>query len=382
MRFVSALVLSLLACPSGADDAKSRAPAPSARRPINRAFRGRVVELKKRTLTLFYDFEDARQLEDFEEARPPRLLDASRNVARVEGGRLVLEGSTSIRHRIESAGKVRARFTLNFRERNSVGAVVTEPTLGDFYLVYNLFDRLFNRNGAMHIGACGLREDEGAEDHSSGLVNFRDVFGRDLKETVAAGRDTPVEVSKEGWDEFFRVGEVKGRGSSRGKTREMKTLLFGLFVHRCSATFDDLTITFELSDAYLEYENLEARVVADPLEGVADAPAAERKAIEDYVDGRCGACDLIALLGKSDLPHPVRCAAAKALAARKDPKAAPPLLDALAADDLETRRLSAEALAAILGRTLEYAADAPPEKRAASVEKIRALLERERARYY
>lgn len=227
---------------------------------LDKAFRGRIVSIKKRRVTIAYDFEDAEQLKDFEEARPPRLLAAAGKPARIEDGRLVLEGSASIRHRMESAGGIAATFKARVGEMRNVGAVVTEPVLSDFYVVYNLFDFRFNMRGAMHIAAVGLREDEGAEDASSGLVNFRDIFSGDLRRKVQVGRDVEVEVRKEGWKEFFRAGDVKGKGSSKGKTKEIKACKFGLFVHESSASFDDLVLTCDLSDEYLDLEGLRAEV--------------------------------------------------------------------------------------------------------------------------
>ena len=84
---------------------------PKVKRALNKAFHGRVVKIKKKRVTLYYDFEDREQLRDFEEARPPRLLDASQNRVRIQGGRLVLEGSTSIRHRMEGSGEIPASGT-------------------------------------------------------------------------------------------------------------------------------------------------------------------------------------------------------------------------------------------------------------------------------
>lgn len=259
-------VLAIALLPVAADE-ETGAPTPKdpkAKAALNKAFRGRIVHIKKHRVTICYDFEDPAQLEDFEEARPPRLLDASRNQARIEGGRLILEGSTSIRHRMESAGRIEAKFTVRVSEKRNVGAVITEPVLSDFYVVYNLFDYRFNMSGNMHIGACGLHEDEGAEDPSSGLVNFRDIFSGSLRK-AEADRDIRVEVCKDGWTEFFRADDVKGKGSSKGKTKEMRSLKLGLFVHGSRATFDDLTLTCELSDEYLEIENLRAEIDDAPV---------------------------------------------------------------------------------------------------------------------
>jgi hypothetical protein len=252
-------LLLAIALPLAAGETAPAKP-PKARIALDQAFHGRIVSLRKRHVTIAYDFEDPDQLKDFEEARPPRLLAAAGKPARIEKGRLVLEGSASIRHKMESKGGVAATFKVRVGEMKNVGAVVTEPVLSDFYVVYNLFDYRFNMRGAMHIAAVGLREDEGAEDASSGLVNFRDIFSGDLRKMAMVGRDLGVEVRKEGWKEFFRAGDVKGKGSSKGKTREMAACKFGLFVHESSASFDDLVLTCDLPDEYLDLEGLRAEI--------------------------------------------------------------------------------------------------------------------------
>ena len=77
-------------------------------------------------------------------------------------------------------------------------------------------------------------------------------------------QDVEVEVWKERWTEFFRVNDVKGKGSSKGKTKDMRSYKFGLFVHESRASFDNLTLTCELSDEYLDFENLRAEIDATP----------------------------------------------------------------------------------------------------------------------
>lgn len=262
------IAICVLPVAAGDEKGKTRAPPvaepPKARTALNSAFRGRILGIKKRRVTIFYDFEDPAQLQDFEEARPPRLLDTKGSPARIEGGRLVLEGSTSIRNKMESTGRIEAKFTVRVGEKKNVGAVITEPVLSDFYVVYNLFDYRFGTSGNMHIAACGLHEDGGAQDASSGLVNFRDIFSGNLREKVEAGKDVEVQVCKDHWDEFFRAGDTKGRGSSRGKTKDMQSLRFGLFVHGSRATFDHLTLTCDLSDEYLDLENLRAEIDEAP----------------------------------------------------------------------------------------------------------------------
>ena len=90
-----AVLLVLIALVRAEDESKSKAgpsTKPTAPKALNKVFKGRVLKVKKKRVTIYYDFEDQDQLQDFEEARPPRLLDASENRVSIRGGRLVLEG--------------------------------------------------------------------------------------------------------------------------------------------------------------------------------------------------------------------------------------------------------------------------------------------------
>ena len=70
---------------------------PRAKQALNKVFRGRILKIKRNQVTIYYDFEDVDQLKDFEDARPPRLLDASQNKVSIEGGRLVLRDLDTLR---------------------------------------------------------------------------------------------------------------------------------------------------------------------------------------------------------------------------------------------------------------------------------------------
>ena len=99
---------------------------------------------------------DPAQLEDFEDARPPRLLDASQNLYRIQGGRLVLEGSTGIRHKIEGTGEFRAKFYVRLGAKTNVGTVFTEPILSEHYILLNLFDDRMYKSGSMFLCGVGM----------------------------------------------------------------------------------------------------------------------------------------------------------------------------------------------------------------------------------
>ncbi len=391
IRFLAALLL------AGtfvfADDRKTEEAVPSGPTPpkaLNKVFRGRVLKIKKKRVTIYYDFEDPKQLEDFEDARPPRLLDASQNRVRIRGGRLVLEGSSAIRHKMEGVGELRAHFWVRIGQQSNIGTVFTEPVLSDFYIVLNLFDQRFYKNGMMLLAACGLHEDEGAQDLATGLVNWRDIFSSNLKKKVKVGEDVEVVVSKNGFKEYVRVADVEGRGSSKGKTKPMKTYMFGLWVHHSRATFDDLTITFELTDEFLDLNDLKAEISSDwedvpktgPLAGIKGMPPRIRRAIEDYAAGKDTARAVVKVLGRTGLPKKGRQVAAQILKDRADPKVVPLVIDVLYSADKLARTMAIGVVKSIVGNSFGYSPGSGEKRRSKAIQKLNQYLAQNRSKYY
>ena len=387
------LTLALVAALAFGEDESESVSGPSkgeqAKKALNKAFKGRITKIKKKRVTIYYDFEEQDQLQDFEDARPPRLLDASQSRFYIRGGRLVLEGSSAIRHKMEGEGELRAVFYVSFSRQWNVGAVITEPVLSDFYVVYTLFDQRFNRSGMMYIGACGLHEDEGA-DTDMALVNFRDIFGSNIKKKAKPGMWVEVEVAKDGWDKFFRVGDVSGSGSSRGKTKDMRKYQFGLFVHENSARFDDLMITFELTDEFLELNDLKAEIIEDyeeipktgPLAGIRGVPPTIRARIESFAAGGEGMRDVAKAMSKESLPKKAREVACQVLCEIRNPRCIPTVIDGLYSQDKLARQLSIKVVKAIVGKNFGYSATASEKNRSKALQKLNAYLAKNRRRYF
>ena len=392
IRILAALALAAVLAPAeegGTESDPSKAP-PKAKQALNKVFRGRIVKIKKRKVTIYYDFEEPEQLLDFEDARPPRLLDASQNRASIEGGRLVLEGSTAIRHKMEGSGELRAHFYLRPSQQRNMGTYFTEPVMSDFFVVLNLFDDRFYKDGALLLAACGLHEDEGADDLSTGLVNWRDIFKGNAKKIAAVGQDVEVEVAKEGWTESCRVGDLEGKGSSKGKMAEMKSYHFGLWVHGSRATVDDLTLTVELTDEFLDLNDLKAEIEVEweevaetgPFAGVKGVPPRLRQQVEAYAAGGGEARDLVDGLLRTGLPKDVRRICADVLEARKDPRTVPMVIDALYSADKTTREIAIGVVKAICGQTFGYSAGAREKARSQAIQKLNAHLAENREKYY
>jgi hypothetical protein len=384
----------LLLCPllaAGEEGAvtESKEP-PKAKKALNKVFRGRIMKIKRNQVTIYYDFEDPEQLKDFEDARPPRLLDASQNKVSIEGGRLVLQGSSSIRHKMEGRGRLRAHFWVRVGKQWNVGTVFTEPVLSDFYVVCNLFDGKFYGDEGLILAACGLHEDEGAQDIKTGLVNWRDIIRTDVKKKAPVGEDVEMEVSKEGWSEYCRVADFEGKGSSKGKCKDMATYQFGFFVHQSRATFDDLTLVIELTDEFLDLNSLRADIDVDwedtpttgPLAGISGVPPRVRAQVDAYAEGKGENKEVVRAMLSPGLPEEAREIVLKLIGDRKDPKAVPLLVDGLYAEDKVSRRLAIDAIKSIVGKTFGYSPTASEKERSKAIQKLNAHLNDNRGLYF
>jgi hypothetical protein len=261
--------------------------------------------------------------------------------------------------------------------------------MSDYFVVLNLFDGRFYESGMMLLAACGLKEDEGA-DIDPELVNWRDIVGANLKKKVRIGQDAEIEVYKDGWTEYVRVNDDDWKGSSRGKCKKMDTYQFGFFVHDSRATFDDLTITFELTDEFLDLNDLKAVVEVEweeipmtgPLAGVQGVPPRIRTQVEEYAEGKGDGRAVIRALLNTGLPQKAREIFAGVLAERNDPKMVPPLIDGLYAEDKLTRKLAIGVIKSMVGKTFGYSPTGGDKARSKAIQKLNAHLAQNRSRYF
>ena len=364
--------------------------AEKARKAINKAFHGRVIRIKKKTITIYYDFEDENQLKDFEEFRPPRLLDLGEPSITIQGGRLFLDGSSAVRHKMEASGMLHAHFYLRPGMQKNIGTIFTEPVISDFFTVLNLFDKRFYKDGGVIMAACGLHEDEGA-DTDMALVNWRDLVRGDLRKKVKVGEDVEVEVYKDGWKEYCRVGKFSGKASSKGKGKNMSAYQFGFWCDHSRMSVDDLTITLTLTDEFLNLNDLKAEVEvvweeipeSGPFKGVKRVPPRLRREVEDYVARKTrDAKPLIGGMARTGLPKKVREICRNCLTERGDPKIIPAVIDGLYSEDKTTRKLTIDVIKSITGKTWGLSPSGSEKKRREALQKLNQHLAENRSKYY
>jgi len=394
--FFLSVIAILLSCVdrAAADETKTKEikkqESERSRQAINKAFRGRVIRIKKKTITIYYDFEDEDQLKDFEEFRPPRLLDLGEPSIFIQAGRLFLDGSSAVRHKMEATGMVRAHFYLRPGMQKNLGTIFSEPVISDFYTVLNLFDRRFYNDGGLILCACGLHEDEGADTDMS-LVNWRDLVRGDVRKAVKVGEDVEVEVYKDGWKEFCRVGKFKGKSSSKGKGKAMSAYQFGFWCDHSRMSIDDLTLTLTMTDEFLDLNDLKAEVEvvweeipeSGPFKGMSRVPPRLRRQADEYQARKTrDPKPLIQAMARTGLPKKVREISRDVLCDRGDPKIVRSVIDGLYSEDKMTRKLAISVIKSITGKTWGLSPSAGEKKRRAALQKLNKHMNENRRKYY
>ena len=239
---------------------------------LDRFFHGEVVALKGNRVTLHYDFETLDQLDDFEEVRPPGLLGALTSRARIEGGRLILEGSAAVRHRAAGGTRMNAVFLASLSQKGNFGIHLTEPEPGPAWRLLNLFDYRILRDGKLRWSAMGAPAPEEEKSLSrrhaeEAKLPSRPVFVADPEEVarrVVPGQPVEIEVYKEGSLEGCRIGTMHRWGSCAGLGGAMDSVQFGFWVQGANAAIDELTLTLEITDRYARTQGLVLGFADDP----------------------------------------------------------------------------------------------------------------------
>ena len=388
-----AFILALPGIPAAAEtstEESKKQKTEKAKKALNKVFTGRVIRIKKKTVTIYYDFEDENQLKDFEDVRPPRLLDLGEPSFKIQGGRLFVTGSTHIRHLMEGQGRLTAHFYMRVGVQKNLGTIFTEPVISDFYTVLNLFDYKFNGGGGLLVCSCGLHEDEGADTDMS-LVNFRDIVKGQVKKIAKVGQDVEVEVYKDGYTEFARVGKFSGKGSSKGKGKGMKSYQFGLWTDHSRMSIDDLTITLTLTDEFLDLNDLKAEIdivweevaTEGPLKGISGVPPRLRKQMDAYAARETrDAGPLVEAMGRTGFNKKLRQVATKMIQERGDPKVVPLVINGIYSEDKMTRQLSINVIKSLTGKTWGLSASANEKKRRKAMQKLNQHLNENRRKYF
>jgi hypothetical protein len=223
--------------------------------------RGEIVAVRGKTVTLRYDFADPAQLHDFEPAEPPRLPGATAGSARVEGGRLILEGAAAVRYRLPAQGLLRVRMQLRLENGGDGGAMIEGSTAP---LLLDLTDRRFYKDGGLLLSWL-----DGYS--KSGFPNVRDV-ARAAREAIELHLppegNADVDLLADRGTVFVRVGSLYREGAAE-LASPRRLVLWG---SGGKLSVDELELVVEMEDPPRPPRPLENEKEEKLLRTIRDAP--------------------------------------------------------------------------------------------------------------
>lgn len=230
--------------------------------PLDTYFKGRVVSIEKGVVTLFYDFSDESQLEDWMEKVPFPVLRQPDQAVEWKDERLEIRGSTAAQHVAEFEKGVQLRCQLHLDARRDLGGLLTPiPATNDF-ASFGLAERYFHswdvgQTGGQHtILKFGDQWREGGADDD--YIGFRYVSRRPPAERLVAGRSIVFAFGLRRGKLSMQIGKQELKGKDLGK--KMKIMRPGLYVVKGRMQADDITIQGKLSEDWLLAKGLALRL--------------------------------------------------------------------------------------------------------------------------
>jgi hypothetical protein len=350
-------------------------PAPTGT-PLDVYFKGRVLALKGKDVTLRYDFRDKAQLDDWREGVPWPIEKVPGQGIQWFDERLEVKGNAGARHRAEWSGELWVTCTLTLDGEKDMGGVLIPADEGDSYAAFSLVETYFHawdkKDGKSHgIMKFGKQWREAGS--TSDFVGFRYVVERPPGTAPKAGDVTSfafgIQEGKLGLD----VPEFQLRGKDPGK--RFKEYRPGFYTIKGRMLVDDVVLTGRLSDAWLSQEKVALRTQEPLPDLTTEVDAATRQLVSDYAAGKAPAADLVRAVGDGGTYKPARDALAEALSAgpRKAVKA---VIDLLYRPDVESRAYGAAIVKRLLGKDYGYQPKASEEKRSEAIQKLNEDLKK------
>jgi hypothetical protein len=362
-----------------ADGAPAAQPA---KVPVEQFFKGRIQKLEGREIEIAYDFEAAAQLDDFEISIPFRAV---RTVTRaIEGGRLHVTGTGSLRHKAVFDKTVGASVTLVPAKNHDFGLAVTEERESEVFTLYCLFDHYFSLGDGKDTRQNMIikfipRDPKG---NKEGQQDWRYCGSHGEKPAIERGQSYKVEIARAENKSRFAIGDWSTE--AKEASRDLLTQMVALYGYEADFRADDLVVRGSLDAGFVERNHIdlttwkptEPSAAAKAVPGVAPEVAERVRARIAGWPAETKAPEMAALLRDASVPADLRAEAAQKAIASGVKKLVPYLVDGLEADDEPGRRLSNEVITKLAGRSFGFRADAPAEQRKKAIQSVNEYLQK------
>lgn len=374
--------------PPAKDGGAAKAPAKAADLvPVEAFFHGRIVKLEAGAIEVRYDFDDPAQLRDFEASIPFRDLRTIQY--ELKSGRLSLQGTGSLRHRAVFDGEAGASATFSPRRPRDFGFAVSEERESEVFTLYCCYDRHFSAGDNVFVPQNMIVKfiPRDPKVNKDGLQDWRYCGTRGQQPEIAAGRSYKVTIGRTGLESRMTIDDWESKGREAG--RDITAMMVAVYGYDAHVELDDLVVRGKLDPAWVARNKLDLTTwkppapAADPPKGTPPAapsaadPATQRvrAQIAGYpVDTKPVA--LAALLRDVTVSAALRAEAAERAKQVGDKRIVPLLVDGLYSTDADARRVTADVLRGLTGKSFGYRADASEESRKKAIQEFNEYLKK------
>ena len=364
-------------------------PPPPLPQPIDRAFKGELVDFDGERATLRWDWKSPDQLSDFESFVPVRSTLSGGFV--VKDGRVSAEGTAGIRLRLGFVSDLEVHVgPTNLENPHDLGIVLPAPGSSDESILCLVQDILFTKFDGAAGNTNMINKMGGIASTTVGMVEFRYVDRR-IEPRMKPGTEVTFDVVRKGPETSFTICPKGGEPNTlHGKDPDTAMTRFtpGLYVSGGAADFGRLTIGGKLDLAWCNEHGVLPYVASNLLHpGNRWKPPEKKLAelVERFSHQAAGEKDpkkfvapeaLAPLLGDVKVPLVIRIRAAEALMDRDAAGGlvAERLASILDAKDQPARVLAWQLLRARLPWDFHYEVDADPKVRREAAQLIAAYL--------
>jgi len=256
------------------------APPPPLPLPLDRAFRGELVDFDGERATLRWDWKSPAQLADFESFVPVRSTLTGGFTVR--DGRLYADGTAGIRLRLGMLSDLELHVPAVLTKPHDLGVVLALPGVDDDSVLCLVQDTLFTAFDAAAGRSNMINRLGGIPVEHAGFTEFR-YIARNLEPRLAPGAAVQFDVIRKTAETTFVITpKDKEPSTLRGKDTNTPATRFtpGLYVSGGSADFGALTISGKLDPAWCAEHGVLPHVAANLLAPANKWKPAEKKAAE------------------------------------------------------------------------------------------------------
>ncbi len=303
------------------DDRRPPAPLPV---PLDRHFRGELLEFDGKRVRVRWDWSDPTHLEDFDAFVPVRS--GLRGGFRIRDGVLVGSGTGGIRLRLGMLSDIEVKTDAKLVDPHDLGIVLCKPDVSDESILCLIQDRFFTRFDAGAGNTNMINKMGGIPSEIAGTTEFRYV-NRRPQPKLARGDEIGFEVVRSGAQTSFTILPKTGAPvtlSGKDPDTAMERFTPGLYVSSGAADFGPLEIEGAFDPEWCAGHDVLPHVASDLLhrgngfKGKVKTAAAR---VEAYLSQGpdtpekkiVNSASVAELVGQEDLPLVIRMRAAESL---------------------------------------------------------------------